>query len=190
MFGSSGSPTVPSLQTVPNSVPGSQNLLLISQNILTFSSQQSSTVLDFHVPQVHQDHAQFPPRQVYVAPRHNRFNDNAIISDFSVAPWPSQHSLSIPGPPSFTSRLPAASAPVVNERSHPSSSPSYHGAASALSSSFGLSDRSDRSSSLTNTVEAIGWNGFMHSDHSPLNEPFAVSLFQEVDLWILLIVFL
>ena len=30
-----------------------------------------------------------------------------------------------------------------------------------LSSSFGLSDRSDRSSSLTNTVDAIGWTGFL-----------------------------
>ena len=157
-----GSWTVSALNDMaPTSFPGSPNLLLISENVRTFSQQSSPAVLDSQ-PQFQQvHHEQIHPGQVYVAPRPNRFNDNAVTYDYTVIQRPSPPSLSSTGLSTFPSHPPDASFPVLHDPSHPSSFLSYPETASALSSSFGMSDRSDRSSSLTNTIDAIGWIGFL-----------------------------
>jgi len=143
--------------------PESQNLLLISDNVRTFSDQQYFTVSDTvtQVSQVHHDPVQSSQRQVYVAPRPNRFNDYTVSYDYSVIPRPSPPSLSSTGFSAVPSHQPDVSFLVPPEPGHQSSFPFYPAPASVLSSSFGMSDRSDRSSSLTNTIDAIGWTGFL-----------------------------
>ena len=79
--GSSSVPASMNFAPTASAFPGSLNSLLISENVRTFSPQQSSAVLESENHQVHQDH---PPRQVYVAPRPNRFNDFSVSYDYSV----------------------------------------------------------------------------------------------------------
>ena len=158
-----GSASVPaSMNFAPtaSAFPGSLNSLLISETVRTFSPEQSSAILESEHHQVHHDH---PPRQVYVAPRPNRFNDYSVTYDYSVIQRPSPTSLSSPGLSTFPSHPPVTSFPVVHDPGYPSSFPSYPEPASVLSSSFEMSDRSDHSSSITNTLDAIGWTGLQQA---------------------------
>ena len=70
-------------------------------------------------------------------------------------------SLSSTGFSTFPTQPPNASFPVPHDPEVASSFASHSETAVALSLSFGMSDRSDLSSSLTNTIDGFGWTGFL-----------------------------